>query len=135
MSAGLPVAALAAVRPGERVTVRGTIRSWSAICVGGGPACRCTLTDGTGEIDLLFLGRAGIAGLAAGLGCEATGRAALRDGRTVIWNPWYCLDPRVPGGLGPPVPVARPGGQVRYPGYKARRRAATAAGAGTADRR
>jgi hypothetical protein len=84
------------VRPQQRVTVSGTILESGPMSITGSIACRCTLADGTGEIDLLFVGRAAIPGLAAGRGCRAEGMAALRDGRTVIWNPRYWLAPAGP---------------------------------------
>jgi hypothetical protein len=75
--------------PQDLVRVTGVIRSKAALSLGGTPACRYTLADGTGEVDLLFLGRVLIAGLETGLHCVAEGRAATRDGRVVIWNPRY----------------------------------------------
>ena len=61
--------------------------------IGSGPACRYTLADETGEVDLLFLGRVVVAGLEPGSRCSAEGTAADRDGRLVIWNPRYQLYP------------------------------------------
>ena len=45
------------IRSHAQVTVTGTIRTATAVTVGSSPAWRCTLADGTGEIELLFLGR------------------------------------------------------------------------------
>ena len=69
------VTSIGAAREQTRVDVRGVIRSVDAVSLGGIPTCRCTLADGTGEIDLLFLGRAAVAGL------RAPGDAAARSGR------------------------------------------------------
>jgi hypothetical protein len=83
------VTTIGEIRPQDRVQVAGVIRSKAAMSIGGCPACRYTLADETGEVDLLFLGRVLIAGLEGGTRCIAEGRAAARDGRIVIWNPRY----------------------------------------------
>jgi hypothetical protein len=82
------------VRPRELVTVQGIIRKSTAMALRGCPACRYALTDGTGELDLIFLGRVEVGGLEAGRECQAEGRAAVRDDRIVLWNPRYRLMPR-----------------------------------------
>jgi hypothetical protein len=61
--------------------------------IGRAPACRYTLTDGTGELDLLFLGRVQIAGMRCGRRCRVKGTIGIRDGRLVLWNPQYWLAP------------------------------------------
>jgi hypothetical protein len=83
------VTAAGAIRPQDTVRVTGFIRSKAALSISGLPACRYTLADETGEVDLLFLGRVLIAGLETGLHCVAEGRATARDGRIVVWNPRY----------------------------------------------
>jgi hypothetical protein len=83
------VTTIGEIRPQDLVRITGVIRSKAALSLTGTPACRYTLADGTGEVDLLFLGRVLIAGLDTGLHCVAEGRATARDGRTVIWNPRY----------------------------------------------
>jgi len=82
---------IAAVRAQQAVAVSGVIRRYRAMSLRGTPACSYTLADGTGEIDLLFLGRISVAGLHPGRGCSAAGMAAVRDGRYVFWNPQYTL--------------------------------------------
>jgi hypothetical protein len=82
---------IGAVRVQEFVSVSGVIRLVRAMSIGGVPACRCVLADGTGELDLLFLGRVSVAGFAGGRRCLATGRAAEREDRIVLWNPHYVL--------------------------------------------
>ncbi|HEY6492901.1 MAG TPA: hypothetical protein VIZ43_06475, partial [Trebonia sp.] len=68
------------------------------------PAVRCVLADDSGRIDLIFLGRRSIAGLAPGRRCTVTGRAAVRRRRLVIWNPRYELEPpEAPASGGPPA--------------------------------
>jgi hypothetical protein len=83
------VTSIADIRPQDYVRITGVIRSKAAMSISGCPACRYTLDDGTGAVDLLFLGRVMIAGLETGLTCIAAGRAAARDGGVVIWNPSY----------------------------------------------
>lgn len=80
---------IGAVRPQQRVQVTGTITSATPMALGGAPACRYTVADGTGQLDLMFLGRVAVGGLAVGQRVTAGGRAAQREDRTVIWNPWY----------------------------------------------
>jgi hypothetical protein len=81
------------VRPQQRVVVSGEIRSTTAMALRGCPACRYTLVDGTGELDLIFLGRVEIRGLEKGRRCTAGGTTATRDDRIVLWNPRYTLEP------------------------------------------
>jgi hypothetical protein len=81
------------IRPQDRVAVTGVIRASAAMSICGCPACRYTLADATGEVDLMFLGRVVIAGLEPGWRCSAEGTAVVRDGRLVIWNPRYRLHP------------------------------------------
>jgi hypothetical protein len=93
------------VRPQERVAVRGEVRSVTAMALRGCPACRCTLTDGTGTLDLMFLGRLEVRGLEKGRFCRAEGMAALWDDRIALWNPRYELEPATaPNEAAPPQP-------------------------------
>jgi two-component system sensor histidine kinase KdpD len=73
----------------DRVTLAGTIISTPVIAVGSSSAYCCVLADGTGELDLLFLGRAAIAGLAVGTRCSIQGVVTRRGGRLAVWNPRY----------------------------------------------
>jgi hypothetical protein len=81
------------VRPQQRAVVSGEIRSSTAMALRGCPACRYVLADGTGELDLMFLGRVEVRGMEKGRRCTAEGMAAARDDRTVMWNPRYQLEP------------------------------------------
>ncbi len=67
----------------------GTIISTRVVAVGSSSAYCCVLADGTGELDLLFLGRAAIAGLTAGTRCSIQGIVTTRGGRLAVWNPRY----------------------------------------------
>jgi hypothetical protein len=60
------------------------------------PTLEAELFDGTGSITLVFLGRRRIAGIEPGRSLSAEGRLALRDGRKVIFNPFYTLEPTAP---------------------------------------
>jgi two-component system sensor histidine kinase KdpD len=51
----------------------------------------CTLDDGTGQVDLVFVGRDRVPGVKQGVNCTAKGVVSLDAGRGVLLNPWYCL--------------------------------------------
>ncbi|MGH9083135.1 MAG: hypothetical protein ACRDWN_07315, partial [Acidimicrobiales bacterium] len=86
-------------KPRLRVALNGTIRDARTVTWGGGPAYRCTLDDGTGQIDLLFLGRHAVPGLGVGSRCRTEGTAMANRGHLVVWNPRYALDRTEPGAL------------------------------------
>jgi hypothetical protein len=75
---------IADARSQDRVALTGMIRATQAIKVGGSRAYRCVLSDGTGEVDLLFLGRQTVAGLAEGTRCGVLGTATTRRGRLTV---------------------------------------------------
>jgi two-component system sensor histidine kinase KdpD len=85
--------AISDVRGQDRVKVTGTIISAQTTRIGSSLAYRCVLADGTGELDLLFLGRVAIAGLAAGTRCSVEGVVTAREGRLAVWNPRYHVQP------------------------------------------
>lgn len=103
---------IADARPQTRVTVAGVIGEVQTLDAGSGPACRCVLDDGTGQVDLLFLGRAVVAGLTAGTRCSAGGVVTVRRGRLAIWNPVYTVEPGGPVRELRPLPHPR---QLRPP--------------------
>ena len=84
---------IADARARQRVTLAGTICATETVTAGSSPLYRCVLADGTGEADLLFLGRPRVGGLTAGTRCRAEGRAAVRHGRLALWNPRYAAGP------------------------------------------
>jgi RecG-like helicase len=91
---GRPVARqISDARPQARVAVTGIITATQTVTIGSSPACRCTLTDRTGEIYMLFLGRTEVSGLTAGRHCSVTGTAGTSGRRLVVWNPRYSLQP------------------------------------------
>jgi RecG-like helicase len=81
------------LRPQQRVSVTGTISKAETVSAGFSPVYRCVLTGAHGELDLLFLGRATIAGLTAGTRCTAAGTIAVHRGRLAVWNPRYQVRP------------------------------------------
>jgi hypothetical protein len=83
---------IAGIRPRAHVVVAGTIRTAGTVTVGSSPAWRCTLADGTGEIELLFLGRARMAGLQPGRRCGVTGTAVPVTARWRPSGPYGCAD-------------------------------------------
>jgi hypothetical protein len=105
---GRPVARrISDARPQARVAVTGIITATETVTIGSGPACRCALTDGTGEIYVLFLGRTAVSGLTAGRRCSVAGMAGTSGGRLVVWNPRYRLQP--PDDIGTICPQQRGG--------------------------
>jgi hypothetical protein len=94
---GLPVVTeLRSAFPRSRVVVGGTIVSIRGSVEGTGRSMslgyRCVLDDGTGRIDLLFLGRDRVPGLSLGARCHVEGTARMDRGRLTMWNPLYLLE-------------------------------------------
>jgi RecG-like helicase len=81
------------LRPQERVSLAGTIYETETVRAGVSPVYRCVLTGAHGEVDLLFLGRASIAGLTVGTRCTAAGTVTDHHGRLAVWNPRYQVRP------------------------------------------
>lgn len=61
---------------------------------GGVPALEAQLYDGTGTVELVWLGRREIAGVEPGRRLKVEGLACTIDGRRVMFNPRYELRPR-----------------------------------------
>ena len=59
--------------------------------IGGSPALHCTVTDDSGTIGLVFLGRRSIPGLNVGTHVRATGMVGERAGGPAIVNPDYAF--------------------------------------------
>jgi hypothetical protein len=77
----------------ERVTVHGSIRSVRMLPRAGRPALEAEVYDGSGAVTLVWLGRRRIMGVECGRTLTATGLVSDTDGRRVIYNPRYELDP------------------------------------------
>lgn len=71
----------------------GTVSSVGTVSVAGSVSFSCVLSDGSGEIGLLFLGRHSIPGLVVGTRCTIEGTARMGSGQLVLWNPLYRLEP------------------------------------------
>jgi hypothetical protein len=55
------------------------------------PTLEAELYDGSGTVNLVWLGRRRIVGVEPGRALTVRGRLAVRDGRRVIYNPYYEL--------------------------------------------
>lgn len=84
-----PVTALGTVKHRQHFVAAATVcalRTWAS---GGSKSLTCVVSDGTGEVTLVFLGRTSVPGLRLGAKCVIEG-TALGDGRRlVVWNPLY----------------------------------------------
>jgi two-component system, OmpR family, sensor histidine kinase KdpD len=119
---------ISGVRGQDRARVTGTIISARTTAFGSSLGYRCVLADGTGELDLLFLGRPALAGLTAGARCSIEGVVAARGARLAVWNPRYELQPAEAApvtDVGSPAAGADAGGVGHFRVYLA-----AAAGAG-----
>lgn len=75
-------------RPG---TVRGRLGAVRSVAGPNGPTLEAELSDATGSVVLVFLGRRSIPGLASGAALEARGTPRAHRGRTEVLNPLYEL--------------------------------------------
>lgn len=57
------------------------------------PTLEAQLYDGTGTVNLVWLGRRRIPGIEPGRSLKVRGRICEQDSREVIFNPWYELLP------------------------------------------
>jgi hypothetical protein len=77
----------------EQVRLRGTLRTVTLRPRGGVPALEAELTDGTGSITIVWLGRRRITGIAPGRSLSVQGRIGQQDGERILYNPRYELIP------------------------------------------
>lgn len=77
----------------ELVRLRGTLHTVTLRPRGGVPALEAELTDGTGSITIVWLGRRQITGIAPGRSMSVQGRIGLQDGVRILYNPRYELIP------------------------------------------
>ena len=77
----------------ERVTLRGSLRTVTLRPRAGVPALEAELTDGTGVITIVWLGRRRIAGIEPGRAISVEGRIGSHEGVRVMYNPRYELIP------------------------------------------
>ncbi len=80
------------VRRGELVNVTGRLRTVVYTPKTTVPALEAELYDGSDLVTLVWLGRRHIPGIQPGAQVTARGRIAMRDGRKVIYNPYYELE-------------------------------------------
>jgi hypothetical protein len=78
---------------GEKVTVSGRLISVVYCPRTNLPTLEAELFDGSGTVTLVWLGRRRIPGIEPGRSMSAEGRLADRDGRKVMYNPLYSLEP------------------------------------------
>jgi amino acid transporter len=83
--------AIGRVRHRDRVSISGTVSSTRIQPKGGVPTLECVVTDGTGSISIVFLGRREVPGITTGTLLVAHGMAGSHFGRLAILNPAYEL--------------------------------------------
>lgn len=76
---------------GERVVIAGRLRSVVYTPNEHVPSLTAELYDGSGSVQLVWLGRRRIPGIEPGRSLKVQGRVAVRDGEQTIFNPWYEL--------------------------------------------
>lgn len=82
---------VASVSRGDRVQLTGRIRT--VVTSGGEDFLGLTaeVFDGTGAVEVCWLGRRAIPGIDTGRFLRVTGRVGLRHGRKIMYNPRYEL--------------------------------------------
>lgn len=76
---------------GDRVTMAGRLRSVVYTPSEHVPSLTAELYDGSGSVQLVWLGRRRIPGIEPGRTLKVEGRLAEHDGERTIFNPWYEL--------------------------------------------
>lgn len=77
---------------GDLVSISGRLRTVVYMPRTNLPTLEAGLYDGSELVTLVWLGRRRIAGIEPGRQLTARGRIAMRDGRRVIYNPYYELE-------------------------------------------
>lgn len=78
----------------RRAELYGVLRSVTLRPRKGVPALEAELYDGTGSVDVVWLGRRRIAGIEPGRRVRLEGFVSKRDGNAVMYNPRYELAPK-----------------------------------------
>ena len=78
---------------GQEVTMLGRLRSVEFGPQDAEASLEAELFDGTDGVTLIWLGRRRIPGIEPGRTMRVRGRLALRDGRKVLYNPFYEICP------------------------------------------
>ena len=71
----------------ERVRLRGTLRTVTLRPRGGVPALEAELTDGSGVLIVVWLGRRKMAGISPGRAIQVEGRIGATEGGRIMYNP------------------------------------------------
>ena len=74
---------------GQEVTVFGRLRSVEFCPSDAAASLEAELFDGTEGVTLIWMGRRRIPGIEPGRTMRVRGRLALREGRKVLYNPFY----------------------------------------------
>lgn len=77
----------------SRIRVSGMLRTVTLRPRAGVPALLAELYDGSGTLELIWLGRRRIAGIEPGRSLLAEGRVMVQPGRITMFNPRYELRP------------------------------------------
>ncbi len=77
----------------QRVSVHGVLRTVTLRPRGGIPSLEAQLYDGSGTVELIWLGRRRIGGIEPGRSIVADGMISSADGRRTMFNPLYELLP------------------------------------------
>jgi len=72
--------------------VTGLIVDVDRVFVGRSASSRFVLDDGTGQVELVFLGRPDVAGFSLGSCLTVEGTVRIEDSRLVIWDPLYRME-------------------------------------------
>jgi hypothetical protein len=78
----------------EMVRLRGSLRTVTLRPRGGVPALEAELTDGSGVLVLVWLGRRRITGIDPGVSVQVSGRIGVHNDTRIMYNPRYELIPR-----------------------------------------
>lgn len=89
--AGLPT--IATCQPGEQVHVIGTVRSMTLRPGTQAPRFEIQVYDGTGVMNVVWLGRRSLAGVEPGTRIVIHGRLTCTNDRPIVFNPRYELKP------------------------------------------
>ena len=74
---------------GQEVTVLGRLRSVDFCPQDAEASLEAELFDGTEGVTLIWMGRRRIPGIEPGRTMRVRGRLSVRDGRKVLYNPYY----------------------------------------------
>lgn len=91
-----PVTSIGSCTPGEEVTISGTVAAIVVRPEGRSPALEVELSDGSGHVFVVWLGRRSIPGIHQGRSMVVHGRLNCVTDHPTIYNPRYELLPGSP---------------------------------------